>query len=58
MDINTLIKRVNNAYAFLSNIRAAGEELDRLAMARQELRDVMRELNHAKEKEKEGDNAT
>lgn len=53
-----MIKRVNNAYALLGNIRVAGAELDRLAMARQELRTLSEDLNRAKEKENKGDNAT
>lgn len=54
MDLKTVIKRVDNAYALLGDVTAKGEELDRLAMARQELRTVFAELRQAEHKESEG----
>ena len=56
MDINAMIKRVESAYSFLGNVAAKGDELDRLAMARQELRNLYKELTQAqKEVSKEVD---
>ena len=52
MDIEAMIKRVDNAYAHLGRIRVSGEELDRLAMARQELRTLFTELTEAQEEER------
>lgn len=53
MDLNAVIKRVDNAYALLGDVTAKGEELDRLAMARQELRTVFAELRQAQAEPKE-----
>lgn len=55
LDITTMIKRVDNAYAHLGRIRVSGEELDRLAMARQELRTLYSELKQVQEKEPENE---
>lgn len=47
MDIPAMLNRVNKTYVLIGNVSAMGDELDRLALARQELRNLNRELVEA-----------
>lgn len=52
MNITVMLTRVDNAYTHLGQVHASGAELDHLAMARQELRNLYKELTQAQNEER------
>lgn len=50
----TVIKKLDSAYGWLSQVQVAGENVDRLAMARQELREAYRLLSKLTEETDNG----
>lgn len=49
----TVAKKMDSAYSLLSRVQVCGENVDLLAMARQELREAFRLLNELKEEEQD-----
>lgn len=52
--MESIRKHLQQAYALIGNISVCGDDVDRMAVARQELRQAAAELEQMKEKE-EGD---
>ena len=58
MNIDAMIARLDRAYSLTGHVHAADEELDALALARQELRNLFEELRKAKQEEVKSEETT